>query len=118
MRFLLPLVAAILAASLSMPASAADLLSSWTAVTTDDTGADLVTPVSEYRIYRCGEPAPIASVGGSVTEFLEEDVITGTGSFCREVTAYAAPFESTRTQATLVVVVPGAPASVNVQALP
>lgn len=97
-------------------ACAADLLTTWEPATTDDTGQPLAS-IDEYRVYACGGAEPLAVVPGAETELLEAGVVAGTGTYCREVAAYVAPFEGDRTQGVLVVVVPGAPTSVNVQAI-
>jgi hypothetical protein len=99
-------------------ANLADLSTTWSVVSTDDSGETLETEVQEYRVYNCGETEPLASVPGDTLEYLEEGRVTSTGVYCREVTAYITPFEGARTQATVVVVVPGQSSSVQVQALP
>lgn len=110
---------AILAALTLLPGLvlAADLETTWEAVTTDDAGADLPTPVDEYRVYPCGAETPVATVPGSETSLVEPDVVSGTGTFCREVAAFLSPFEGERTQGTVIVVIPGSSRTVNVQAL-
>jgi hypothetical protein len=120
MRYLIPILAIILAACASapMPAFAADLLTTWSAVTTDDTGAALPSAVEEYRVYPCGSGTAVATVPGSETELLETGVVTGTGTYCREVAAFLSPFEGERAQGTVIVVVPGQAGNVQVQALP
>lgn len=95
----------------------ADLETTWSAVTTDDTGAALPAPVAEYRVYACGSAEPLAVVAGDVLGYIEPDVVTGTGTHCREVAAYLAPFEGPRGQGTVVVVMPGTP-NISLQALP
>lgn len=96
----------------------ADLVTSWAAVAKDDAGAALASPVTEYRLYECGEASPIATVAGNVLTFTEQGVITGTGSYCREVTAFVPPFEGARAQGVVVLVVPGQSTNVTVQARP
>lgn len=102
-----------------LAALAADLTTTWSPVTVDDAGQPLGTAVEEYRVYDCADlSVPIATVPGTITDYTEPGVITTTGTYCRAVAAYVAPFEGDPAQGTLVVVVPGAPATINVQALP
>jgi hypothetical protein len=95
---------------------AADLQTTWQAVTTDDLGQPLPAPVTEYRVYACGGAEPIAIVTG--TSHIETGAVVGTGTYCRAVAAFLSPFEGERSEATVVVVVPGAAVNVHVQALP
>lgn len=98
-------------------ALAADLVTSWDAVTLDDAGQPLAAPVTEYRIYACGAADPIAVVPAAELEHTEAGVIAGSGTYCREISAYAAPFEGARAQGVVVLVVPGQSSNVRVQAI-
>lgn len=103
---------------LPFAAFAADLQTTWSPVLLDDTGAPLPDVIQEYRIYNCGEALPLVTTPGDTTSYIEANAVTGSGVFCREVTAFVSPFESARAQGTVILVVPGAPSSVNVQAVP
>lgn len=98
-------------------ASAADLQVTWDPVTVDDTGAPLPAAIEEYRITDCSG-AVVATVAGDVTSYTEVDAVPGTGVYCRRVAAFLSPFEGAPAEGTVVVVVPGAPASISVQAIP
>lgn len=111
MRFLI--LAAL--AAFSFAAHAADLQTTWDAVTVDDTGAPLTVPIDAYRVYACGG-ALIGSTTGAQTQYTEPNVTTG--NYCREVTAVIGAFEGARGTGSLILVAPGAVQNVNVQAIP
>lgn len=95
----------------------ADLRTTWEAVTTDDTGADLANGQPDsYRIYRVGEAAPIATVAGDVLMFTEAGAVTQSGTYSREVTAVVAGLESVnRGVGSATIVQPGDVVNITIQ---
>lgn len=113
------ILAIILGLLFAVPALGASLTTTWDEVTTDDTGQPLAGVVDEYRIYECSDlTVPIGVVDGTQVSYTEPDAIPSTGTYCRAVAAYMAPFEGMPIQGTLVVVMPGQPATINLQAMP
>jgi hypothetical protein len=104
-RYLIP------ALLLALPpaAFAADILTTWSAVTTDSAGAALPSPVSEYRVYTCDDQL-LATVPGDATEYREvggADWMRSGDSVCRRVKAYRAPFEGAAGDGVYTAIVPG-----------
>ncbi len=88
----------------------AGLCMTWPALTVTDTGeplADFGATVGEYRVYECGAAQPLAIVDGAEVSYCQAGVITSTGAYCRELSAFIAPFEGGRVQGVFIAVRPG-----------
>lgn len=109
-------IAGLLALFVASFANAADLQTSWDAVTLDDVGNPLGVPVDSYNVYLCGASTPLVSVPGTQLQHLEPSITTG--NYCREVAAVVGAFEGARGQGSVILVAPGQTQNVNVQAIP